>query len=175
MPKISSLGTDKIVLILIGGFTIIILGSIAAFSVNESKTGSSSTLVSYTINDKDRPQVEVSSSFADLGSIAVKDEKKADFTIENKGGKPLSLYKISSSCNCTFGQIFLNGEKSPEFGMHSQSLWSGTLDPGKKATLTVIYRPYIMPVSGTITRDVYVQTNDPAKPKLTFTVKAFVK
>jgi hypothetical protein len=59
--------------------------------------------------------------------------------------------------------------------MHSSISWVGTLNPGKKATVKVIYRPYIMPVSGEITRDVYVQTNDPDNERITFTVKAFVE
>lgn len=59
--------------------------------------------------------------------------------------------------------------------MHASGSWTGNIEPGKKAKLSVIYRPSIMPVSGIVTRDVYIQTNDPEKPKLTFTVKADVE
>lgn len=172
----NKLGTDKIVFLIIGGLTVVALILIAIFSVNESKQSQGSTVVaSYSTSDKDRPKVTVSGTFFDLGNMKVKDEKGAEFTIENTGDKPLQLFKIQSSCDCAFGVVTIEGVKSPEFSMHATNPWVGTVEPGKKATLSVIYRPYIMPVSGVITRDVYVQTNDPEKSNLTFTVKAFVE
>lgn len=171
-----TLGTEKIIFLIIGGLTVFALVLIGIFSVNESKQSRANTSIdSYSASDKDRPKVTVSSTFFDLGNMKVKDEKAAEFTIENTGSKPLQLYKISSSCSCTFGQVTIDDVKSPELGMHSTNSWVGTVEPGKKATLSVIYRPYIMPVSGVITRDVYVQTNDPEKSQLIFTVKAFVE
>lgn len=171
-----NLGTDKIVLLIIGGLTIFALILISIFSFNEQKQSQGSTIVaSYSASDKDRPKVTVASTFNDLGNMKVKDEKTAEFTIENAGNKPLQLSKIKSSCDCTFGVVTIDGVKSPEFSMHATNPWVGTVDPGKKATLSVIYRPSIMPVSGVITRDVYIQTNDPEKSNLTFTVKAFVE
>ena len=53
--------------------------------------------------------------------------------------------------------------------------WIGTLNPGNTATVTVIYRPSIMPVKGDVTRFVTVETNDPANNQLTFNIKAFVE
>ena len=103
------------------------------------------------------------------------EEKAAQFTIENKGNKPLQLFKVSSSCGCTVGIITIDGNISPEFGMHNNSNWSGEILPGKTASLSVIYRPYIMPVKGPVTRDVFVTTNDPENKLLTFTVKADVE
>lgn len=162
-------------MVIIGGFTVVILVLIALFSVNEGKQSqAAANVTSFSANDKERPEVVVSSTFSDLGNMKAKDEKAAEFTIENKGTKPLSLFKISSSCDCTFGQITIDEVKSPEFTMHSKNPWTGTIDQGKKAILNVIYRPFIMPVKGVVTRDVYVQTNDPAKSQLTFTVKANV-
>lgn len=175
MVRINNMSTDKRVLVIIGVFTVAILVLIALFSVNEGKQNqAAANVVSFSANDKDKPEIAVSSTFSDLGNMKSKDEKAAEFTIENKGTKPLSLFKISSSCDCTFGQITIDGVKSPEFTMHSKNPWTGIIEPGKKANLSVIYRPFIMPVKGVVTRDVYVQTNDPAKPKLTFTVKANV-
>jgi len=171
-----SLSTEKIIFLIIGGLTVIIFIFIMIFSVNESKQAQSQTpIVSYAQTDKDRPKLAVSSNFNDLGTMKVKDEKTAEFTLENSGSKPLQLFKISSSCDCTFGVVEIDGKISPEFGMHANNIWVGRVDPGKKAMLKVIYRPYIMPVSGAITRDVYVQTNDPDNERITFTVKAFVE
>lgn len=174
--RISTMETDKLIFYLIGGATVFFLVLIVLFSVNEGKQSqTTANITSFSVNDKDKPEAAVSSAFSDLGNMKVKDEKSAQFTIENKGTKTLSLFKVSSSCDCTFGQITIDGNKSPEFGMHSNNSWTGSLTPGKKATLNVTYKPYIMPVKGAITRDVYMQTNDPENPKLTFTVKAEVE
>ncbi|MBI3955445.1 DUF1573 domain-containing protein [Candidatus Gottesmanbacteria bacterium] len=176
LSRISNMGTDKLVFVMIGGFTVVILVLIVLFSINEGKQNqAAANITNFSVNDKDKPEIAVSSTFSDLGNMKVKDEKSAEFTIENKGTKSLSLFKISSSCDCTFGQITIDGSKSPEFGMHSQNSWTGSIAPGKKALLNVTYKPYIMPVKGVITRDIYMQTNDPQKPQLTFTVKAFVE
>lgn len=173
--QIPNMTTDKLVFCIIGGITIVILVLIAIFSVNEGKQNRENSVVtSFSESDKEKPIAVVSSVFSDLGNIKVKDEKSAEFTIENKGTKPLSLFKISSSCDCTFGQITIEAVKSPEFTMHSKNPWTGVVDPGKKATLSVIYRPFIMPVKGIVTRDVSIKTNDPQKPNLTFTIKANV-
>lgn len=171
-----NLGTEKIIFLIIGGLTMFALILIVIFSFNEQKQAKGTTAIaSYTTADTDKPKANVSSTFSDLGKMKVKDEKTAQFTIENTGNKPLQLSKIRTSCDCTFGQVIIDGVKSPELGMHSTNPWVGTVDPGKKANLNVIYRPYIMPVSGVITRDLYMQTNDPDKSNLTFTVKAFVE
>ncbi len=176
LSRISNMGTDKLIFFIIGGFTVVILILIVLFSINEGKQNqAAANLTTFSVNDKDKPKIVVSSTFSDLGNMKVKDEKSAAFIIENKGTKPLSLFKVSSSCDCTFGQIIIDGNKSAEFGMHSKNSWTGSLDPGKKATLNVIYRPFIMPVKGVITRDVFMQTNDPENPKVTFTVKAEVE
>jgi hypothetical protein len=171
-----NLGTEKAIFLIIGGFTLIVVVLIIIFSINEQKQAkTSASILSYSVSDREKPEASVSSSFSDLGKMKVKDEKTAEFTIENKGSKPLQLYKIRSSCDCTFGQVTIDGNKSPEFSMHASSPWVGTIEPGKKATLSVIYRPFIMPVSGVVTRDVYLETNDPEKPRMTFTVKAEVE
>lgn len=171
-----SLSTEKIIFLIIGGLTVIMLVFIVFFSMNESKqTKTQASIVSYAKDDKDRPKLNFSSTTSDLGKMKVKDEKTAEFILDNTGNKPLQLFKISSSCDCTVGVVEIDGKISPEFGMHANNIWVGQIDPGKKAVLKVIYRPYIMPISGVVTRDVYVQTNDPDNPKLTFTVKAYVE
>lgn len=165
--------TDKIVIILIAVSTIIILGGIIIIASKEGSTQSS--VASYSTNDIDRPKGTTDSSFQDLGKMKVSDEKTAVFTITNEGKKPLILSKINSSCDCTFGKVTINGTSSPELGMHSRSTWQGTVEPGKEAKVEVIYRPSIMPVKGEVGRDVYITTNDPEKPMLTFSIKAFVE
>ena len=107
--------------------------------------------------------------------MKVSDDKSANFKIKNIGQKPLQLSNISSSCNCTFGQVIINGKESDVFGMHNVSDFAGEILPGKEAIIKVTYRPSIMLVYGAVEREVYVSTNDPENPKLIFKVKANVK
>lgn len=154
----------------------LIIGVIVILSVTQgNQANAGSNTASYSVTDNERPKVTTTSKFYDLGTIKVSDEKNAEFTIENTGNKPLILSDISSSCGCTVGKISIDDKTSPEFGMHSKGTWQGTVEPGKIAKVTVIYRPYIMPVSGVVTRDVFVKTNDPENGQLTFTVKANVE
>lgn len=172
--KVRSMGTDKMIFLIVGGLTVVILG-IAAVVFGSGSSAKPVTITSYKSTDSERPKADVGATFSDLGKMKVSEEKKAGFKITNSGTKPLELSEISSSCDCTFATVAINGTNSPEFGMHSKGGWVGSVDPGKSADVTVIYRPYIMPVHGVITRDVYVRTNDPDKPEVTLTVKADVE
>ena len=121
------------------------------------------------------PKVVVAQSTADLGTINVVDEKQSDFTVKNEGREPLKLTRMNSSCNCTFGQLIYQGKTSQEYGMHAPSGFLGEIQPGEEGVIRVIYRPAIMPVYGIVERQVFVETNDPTQPKLTFSVKARVE
>lgn len=132
-------------------------------------------IISYSLSDKERPIMEAKITFFDLGTMKISEDKIANFKIKNIGQKSLQLSNISSSCNCAFGQFVMNGKESELFGMHNVSDFAGEILPGKEASIKVTYRPSIMPVYGAIEREVYVNTNDPENPKLTFKVKANVK
>ena len=163
---------DKSVFWIIGGISAIAIVAIGFVAFSESK--SQAQVTSYETTSTSRPKVVVASHFQDFGKMKVTDEKTAEFTIENAGDKPLQLFKVTSSCGCTFGTITINGQKSPEFSMHSKSTWTGKLEPKEKAVVAVTYKPSIMPVKGEVTRTVSVSTNDPEAQELTFTVKANV-
>ena len=147
----------------------------AYFFVNRGGSAVAETITNYSTSDKERPKIEVKTAFSDLGKMKVSDEKSADFTIKNIGQKPLQLSRISSSCNCTFGQVIIDGKESEFYGMHSISALAGEILPGKTGAIRVIYRPYIMPVYGPIDREVYMETNDPENPNLVFKVRANVE
>lgn len=164
---------DKTVFWIIGGFTVLAIIAIGFVAFRESK--SQAQITSYETTSTSRPKVVVVSNFQDFGKMKVTDEKTAEFAIENMGDKPLQFFKVTSSCGCTFGSITINGQKSPEFSMHSKSNWTGELPAGQKAIVSVTYKPSIMPVKGDVTRAVYVSTNDPDNKELTFSVKAFVE
>lgn len=117
----------------------------------------------------------VGESISDIGEMKVADVKAKDFIIKNIGDNPLQITSLSSSCNCTVGQIVYKGQTSKEYGMHAPGGFVNQIAVGDTAVVRVIYKPYIMPVYGPVTRDVYVGTNDPDNPRLTFTVKTVVK
>lgn len=173
--KTSSVSWEKIFLAVIIGLTVFAFLVLVWISSRNQPRASGSQVLSYQVSDKERPRLKAPITFADLGKIKLSPEKTAEFWVENQGEKTLQFTKVSSSCGCTVGAIEIEGVKSPEFGMHSASSWVGNLEPGKKALIRVIYRPYVMPVAGVVTRDIYLQTNDPEKPNLTFSVKAYVE
>ena len=131
--------------------------------------------LSYKKDDIDRPKVEVSTSLIDIGEMKVNEIKEVIFQLKNVGAKPLQILNINSSCNCTFGQITYKDLTTKQYGMHKQSGYVTDVAPGDSATLKVIYNPSIMPVYGNVSRDVYISTNDPDNPKLTFTIRTVVK
>lgn len=163
--------------LIIGGVVLTLLIVVGSYFIvfPPGKSSSQATVLSYSTNDKERPKIEIKSTSFDLGAVKVSEQKSAVFTVKNVGKKPLQFTDISSSCMCTFGQIVVDGKKSPEFGMHAQGDYSGAVDSGKTAQVRVIYRPYEMPVYGPVEREVYMSTNDPENPKLTFKVTANVK
>lgn len=170
-----TVSNEKLIFLIAGSITLMALIVLVAFSLNQDQQRTNSPTMSYSSSDKEKPTVNTTSTSSDLGQMKLSEEKKADFSIENTGTRPLQLFHISSSCDCTFGQVTIDGNKSPQFSMHADSNWVGNINPGQKATLSVIYRPSIMPVKGDVTREVFVQTNDPQNKELTFTVKAFVE
>lgn len=171
-----SLSTDKLVMLLIGGFTVLVIILIAfIFSSEKKATEKLDQVTQYQSTDVQKPIAAFSTETKAIGRMKVSDERSADFTVKNTGNKPLSLFNISSSCGCTAGVVTIKNDKSPEGSMHAKGSWVGSLSPGDTATVTVIYRPSIMPVKGDTSRSVYVETNDPANKQLTFTIKTFVE
>lgn len=161
--------------LVIGGVIVLLLFIVGSYFLLAGGGKPQVKIASYSVNDKEKPKVEVKETLKDLGTMKVSDQKEAPFTLKNIGQKPLQLSNVSSSCNCTVGKIVIDGKESEEFGMHNVSDFVGEIAPGKDATVKVIYRPYIMPVYGTIEREVYVTTNDPENPKLVFKIKTYVK
>ena len=154
--------SPKTIIFSLIGFFILVAGLIFLFSPRQNLGA-------------DRPQAETTQTFFNLGEMKVSEVKQQDFVLKNAGTKPLKILNINSSCDCTFGQIIYKDLTSKEYGMHAQSGYVTEIAPGDTATVRVTYKPAIMPVYGFVTREVYVTTNDPAKQKLIFSVKAMVK
>lgn len=162
----------KALVITLGGTLIAIIGIAILFS--SSQKSDSATMV-YAISDKDRPKVESPETSFDFGEMKVTEEKQKDFALKNSGTKPLQIFGAQTSCDCTFGQIFYKDFKSEEFGMHHSSGFVTEIAPGDVATVRVTYRPLIMPVYGSVERELYLSTNDPQYSKITYSIKATVK
>ena len=164
---------SKILIIGLVLFSLAAIGGSYFFLVNGQK--SQISIISYSLSDKERPKIQAKITYFDLGLMKVSEDRSASFKIKNIGQKSLQLTNISSSCNCTFGQVVIGGRESELFGMHNISDFAGEILPDEEAVIKVTYRPSIMPVYGIIEREVYVSTNDPENPKLVFKVKANVK
>lgn len=125
------------------------------------------------------PQLVVSETSVDLGTMKVSEERSKDITITNTGKGPLVLSRVRTSCNCTLADITVNGVTTQGFNMEAHNSfalkrWTGTLAPGESATIKTIYRPFIMPVQGPVERIVSFNTNDPRNPTVEITLRAVV-
>ena len=103
------------------------------------------------------------------------DTKTKEITLKNTGNQPLDMRNFSTSCGCTYVQVFSGDLKSPQLSMHSEADWSTEIAPGATARLVVSYQPSLMPVEGDVSREVYFKTNDPENPSVTITFKAFIE
>lgn len=126
------------------------------------------------------PIFQVNTEEIELGEIAVQGDYPADFTVTNTGDAPLEISKVQTSCMCTFAEIMIGDEKSPEFNMdmHNSIVakrWKGVINSGESTAIRVIYKPHLMPVHGSVTRNVKFSTNDPSNPVVELGIHAIVK
>ena len=113
----------------------------------------------------------------DWGQINMNDGKvEARFPIKNDGSTPLVLSEAQTSCMCTTATLSFQGKTSPPIGMHAKSAYTLQVPPAQEAELSVVFDPAFHGPSGVgqIDRQVTMRTNDPAKPELTFILKAVV-
>lgn len=125
-------------------------------------------------------KVQIAEESRDLGTMAVSEERSAEFSFRNVGGKPLEISQVRTSCMCTFAHVIIDGEESPAFNMEMHNApavqsWKGVVEPGLTATVRVIYRPSLMPVKGSVARNVKFNTNDPSRPVVELGVNATVQ
>lgn len=156
-------------------FSLVVIGGSYFLVAGGKQKASAVAPAYYKVSDKEKPKAETKELLKDMGTMKISDQKSVDFVVKNVGSQPLQLSQISSSCGCTVGQVIIDGKESEEFGMHSQSDYIAEISPQKQATVKVTYRPYVMPVYGSVDREVYITTNDPENPKLVFKIKAVVK
>ncbi|MBI3955835.1 DUF1573 domain-containing protein [Candidatus Gottesmanbacteria bacterium] len=138
-------------------------------------------------NDK-RPKREIlgaasmtiDKTFEDFGDMKGDEEKTAEFTITNTSASSvLRIWNVSTSCDCTFASVVINGQETGEFNMPMHMIaslknWIGDVPTKQTAILKVTYRPKVMPVVGVVTRQVTFSTNDPKNETVEVSVKANV-
>jgi len=125
-------------------------------------------------------KVQIPAESRDLGRMAVSEERSAEFSLRNVGSKPLEISQVRTSCMCTFAQVVIDDEESPAFNMEMHNAppvqnWKGVVEPGLTATVRVIYRPSLMPVEGSVARNVKFNTNDPSRPVVELGIHATVQ
>lgn len=160
---------DPFILIMIGLFVVIMVGG-TVFALKST----AKPLELYSDSESERPQAELNTKVQDLGQMKVSDVKSVDFILKNVGQKPLQITNVSTSCNCTFAQIEIDGKKSPRFSMHQNPNWVGEIGAQKEAKITATYEPSLMPVKGKVERDVLFTTNDPQNPNISLKITAAV-
>lgn len=125
-------------------------------------------------------RMTIDKTVEDFGTMKSDEEKTATFTITNTStSSVLRIWNISTSCDCTFASILINGVETGEFNMPmhmTQRLknWIGEVPAKQAAILKVTYRPKVMPVVGVVTRQTRFATNDPKNPEVEVSVKANV-
>lgn len=160
---------SKKVLIIFSALTLLLLGG----GIYVLSATSSSPKITVSQNAK----VTVAEKNFDWGNIPYSGGNATKtFTIKNTGTETLQLNEVKTSCTCTKAQVSIGGKTSPYFSMHSTSGWVGEVPAGKEAQLTVIFDPAFHGPSGVgpIERLVSVETNDPANPKIEFSLKGVV-
>ncbi len=104
-------------------------------------------------------RIEVNPASFDFGDIKQSDGVvTALFSVQNTGGKPLKINRLSTSCGCTTAKMEMSD-----------------IQPGEKRDMVVSFDPMVHPDQfGPIIRVVYLQTSDPETPELEIDIKGYV-
>jgi hypothetical protein len=104
------------------------------------------------------PDLATTNYVHDFGDVPPDEMQETHVKVENKGTQPLVIKSVRGSCGCTVANV---GED--------------TVAPGESTDLRVTYDPtYNNDAGKQITRQVLVETNDPAAPTVEFTIRANV-
>lgn len=141
---------------------------------NDNKYKNETASNEYTKEDQNRPKAVLSTKVINWNEIKLQDTATSEIELKNEGLSPLEITRMSTSCGCTSIQAVYNELKTKEYTMHKTSE-KLTLTPNTTAKLIITYRPYSMPVEGAVTRQVFLETNDPVNPKLIIDASAVVR
>lgn len=102
------------------------------------------------------PVVRLDPPSLDFGTLAQGEIREAQVAIHNDGTETLAIQKIESDCGCTVAQ-------APD----------SLIAPGGVTQLHVSFQTRTF--SGSVTKNIFLTTNDPASPRATLTLKAFIR
>lgn len=102
------------------------------------------------------PKVLVDKSIEDFGRFSAKDKQTAVFTIKNTGDESLKLLKVRTTCGCS--EVIKEKD---------------VLKPGESAKITASLKPNEL--SGSFSKNFFVQTNDPDQRFLRLTMTGTAK
>lgn len=101
------------------------------------------------------PHMVIESKEFDAGDISEGEHIVHDFILKNDGKNTLEIPRVQPSCGCTVPK------------------WDKIIDPGKTGTISLDVNTANM--SGPITKNASVQTDDPTEPTFQLQIKANVK
>ena len=115
-------------------------------------------LYAYSAALGNAPRIEVSPIEYDFGTIPYESAEHT-FNVKNIGGEALEIFRVSTSCGCTKGEVK-----------------SKRIAPGESTALVVTFDPNLMAeqISGKILRKIYLKSNDPENPEVEITITANV-
>lgn len=101
------------------------------------------------------PHATIDQPTFDFGTIA--QGKKVDhiFALKNSGDAPLTIGQVSTSCGCTVADVT-----------------SRSIAPGKSGEIKASFNSANF--TGSISKSIYVHTNDPKRPVYTLTIKGTI-
>ena len=170
---VAGLATAAILVVAVGAFVLLGQATVEPSRQSAAATNSGSEYF-------EQAKVQIFQEERELGTMLVTEDRTAEFFLRNVGVKPLEISEVRTSCMCTFAQVIIGDEESPLFNMemhNSRSVqsWKGVVQPGLTATIRVTYRPSLMPVQGSVARNVKFNTNDLNRPIMELGIHATVQ
>lgn len=102
------------------------------------------------------PVVRLAPPTLDFGTLEQGEIREAQVAIHNDGTATLAIQKIESDCGCTVAQ-------APD----------SLIAPGGVTQLQITFQTRSF--SGSVIKNIFLTTNDPASPRATLTLKAFIR
>jgi len=169
--------------LIFGGVVIIVIGLIAAlggrsksvdaqisyqpedivtdtpFVAVHEMTPSTISSINFLPKGGPQPEIAVSESFYNFGSIGPTEIAEHEFIIANQGDAPLTIHRAYTTCGCT----------TAEFS-------SAVIPPGKVAVMKIVLDAGFHDVRGqTVQRGVIIENNDPNNSQIEIWTQAKVR
>jgi len=115
-------------------------------------------LIFSIINLYAQPRIQFESKEIEFGKMGQKKSKVKTVFFRNVGNDELEIIRIRSSCNCTVGKLDIKDRKIP---------------PGGTGKIKVTFNSHLY--RGSVSRSLFIETNDPENSTVILEIKADVK